>query len=153
MSETDKLLGDGIYDKMENQDVVKSVWDSTIERESDIHKQSAAAVEKLMKDSLIKKTMDNITVVMVTFEGFEKKIFPAPGEELNLEAEKVYQPLQRSLLANSSHYNTPSQKSFLNTSNERQTFASSVGRKYENPFSSSFDYTVSSQLEKQWRGY
>jgi len=99
---------------------------------------------------------------MVAFEGFEKKNFSTSSEEgIKSETEKQYQPLQRSLLGNSganqtdklfsSHYSSP--KSFLNTSNDRQTFSAAFGRKYENSSNNSFDNTASSHFEKQWRGY
>ncbi len=62
------VLGDGIYDKLSNQDVVTIVWD-TLHRDKgkfkNIHEFCGKAVENIMKLAFHKKTLDNITVVMV----------------------------------------------------------------------------------------
>ena len=69
------ILGcDGIFDKLTNQDTIKWVWNS-VEDEMNInqvHTQWALAVEYIIKNSLLKKTLDNVTVVMISFEGFER---------------------------------------------------------------------------------
>ena len=68
-------VGDGIFDKMTNQDVIKSIWDSTQIRGADIHQQSAIGVEAVMRESLIMKTLDNITVVMIALSGLKRAMF------------------------------------------------------------------------------
>jgi len=66
--------GDGIYDKLNNEEVVEIVWD-TFKRDkgtfTTLHEFCGKAVENIMKLSFNKKTLDNITVVMVAFEGLE----------------------------------------------------------------------------------
>jgi protein phosphatase 2C family protein 2/3 len=70
------LACDGIFDKMNNPEVVKSCWDSTQIRASDVHHQCSIAVESLMRESLIRRTLDNITVVMISLSGFKRALFP-----------------------------------------------------------------------------
>ena len=60
---------------MTSQDVIKAIWDSTQIRGTDVHQQSAIGVEALMRESLIKKTLDNITVVMIALSGLKKAMF------------------------------------------------------------------------------
>jgi len=72
------VLGcDGIFDKLTSREVVKIVWE-TANRSSakTIHQLSGEAVDAIMKGSIIRKTLDNITVVMISFEGFKNKFFP-----------------------------------------------------------------------------
>lgn len=65
---------DGIFDKLTNQDTIKCVWNSVDDEmgERRVHDQCAMGVEYIIKNSLLKKTLDNVTVVIIGFEGFEK---------------------------------------------------------------------------------
>ena len=68
---------------MSNEEVVKSVWDSTTShRAQDIHHQCSIGVEAVMRDALMKKTLDNITVVMVCLSGFKRATFPKEKDRL-----------------------------------------------------------------------
>lgn len=71
------VLGcDGIFDKMTDRDVVDSVWKSVEDEDPPtIHKQLGVGVEYVMKNTLFRKSLDNVTVVIVGFEGFKKKVF------------------------------------------------------------------------------
>jgi len=70
-------LGDGIYDKLSNAEVIDIVWD-TFKRDKgsfhNLHEFCGKAVENIMKLSVNKKTLDNITVVMIAFEGLENYV-------------------------------------------------------------------------------
>lgn len=71
------FLGDGIYDKLTNQDVIETVWSSCRENRGDnIHQACANAVEAVMKTAIAKRTVDNITVVMIAFSSFKYLLFP-----------------------------------------------------------------------------
>lgn len=63
-------LGDGIFDKLSNSEIIEVVWD-TFKRDKgafqNIHEFCGKAVENIMKLAFNKKTLDNITVVMVAF--------------------------------------------------------------------------------------
>lgn len=64
------MIGDGIYDKLENEDIIKEVWNLLYTREaSDIHELNKLAVEAILRESLLKKSLDNVTSVMITFAG------------------------------------------------------------------------------------
>jgi serine/threonine protein phosphatase PrpC len=66
--------GDGIYDKLSNAEVIEAVWE-TFKRDrgtfNTIHEFCGKAVENIMKLAFHKKTLDNITVVLIAFEGLE----------------------------------------------------------------------------------
>lgn len=65
---------DGIFDKLSNQDAVKCVWNSVEDEMNQhlIHSQCALGVEYIIKNSLLKKTLDNVTSVIIGLNGFEK---------------------------------------------------------------------------------
>lgn len=149
---------------MENPDISNCIWNSTAIKESDVHKQSAVAVERLMKESLIQRTLDNITVVMVSFSGFERANFVTDtSEELRKSGFETITPLlQKSLLNNSlnTQLNTQSekpldspytptatQKSFLSNDNNRSMQSSSKEKRVTNKSSLS-DYMGNHQPEK-----
>lgn len=72
---------DGIFDKLSNQEVADCLWMSVrdVKKESNIenstpiinvHKQIGVGVEYIIKNSLYRRSMDNVTVVVIAFEGF-----------------------------------------------------------------------------------
>ena len=84
------ILGcDGIFDQLSNEEVVDCVWmtceDQILNEEMMIvsngeyeakncHDQCRMGVDMIMKSSLMRKTLDNITVVMVAFHNFENEV-------------------------------------------------------------------------------
>lgn len=60
------IASDGIFDKMSSQDVVDIVI-KHIMTSDDIHAGCSLGVEGVLKESINRKTMDNITVVVVAF--------------------------------------------------------------------------------------
>ncbi len=67
------LACDGIFDKLTNKEVIQSVWEGVMESNiKDPHKQCGIGVDRILRTSVAKKTMDNITVVFVAFNNFER---------------------------------------------------------------------------------
>ncbi|CAD8072703.1 unnamed protein product [Paramecium sonneborni] len=64
------LACDGIFDKMNSEEVISSAW-TVISH--DIHHFAGKAVENIMKQSMSRKTVDNVTVVFIAFPQLEKK--------------------------------------------------------------------------------
>lgn len=69
------LLGsDGVFDKMTNKEAVAEVWTSLAQRrEATVHKQCGLAVESVLRSAMDRRSMDNVTVVMVAFKGFKRR--------------------------------------------------------------------------------
>lgn len=42
---------------------------------NNIHKQTGMAVEYILKNSLLRRTLDNVTVVMISFKNFKRAVF------------------------------------------------------------------------------
>ncbi len=61
---------------MTSRDVVKSVWESTKDLASTVHHQCGLAIENIMSEAINRRTLDNITVVMICFQNFKQKLFP-----------------------------------------------------------------------------
>mgnify|MGYP002079051593 FL=1 len=66
------ILGcDGIFDKLSNKEAIECVWNSVRDVKSlNIHQQTGLGVEYILKNSLLRRTLDNVTVVLVSFENF-----------------------------------------------------------------------------------
>ena len=68
-------VGDGIFDKITNNEIIQMIWD-TLHRDAgkfkNIHEFCGLAAENVMKLAFHNKTLDNITVVLVALEGLEK---------------------------------------------------------------------------------
>lgn len=76
------IASDGIYDKLNSADVVQSVWESSVEEKAaNIHKQCGFGVDHILRESLNKRSLDNVTVVMVAFANFKRKIFGEKSKE------------------------------------------------------------------------
>ena len=79
------VLGcDGIFDKMSNTDATMSVWKAAYDnkhhpsirgRVTDVHKMSGMGVEYIIKNSLLRRSMDNVTVVLIAFDNFKHAVF------------------------------------------------------------------------------
>lgn len=66
---------DGIYDTLNNKDVVQTAWRSVAEKKlENIHLQCGVVVDAVMQMALRRKTMDNISTVMVAFSNFKKTL-------------------------------------------------------------------------------
>ena len=67
------VLGcDGIFDQMTNKEVIDSIWMTTKEAKTkNIHQQCGIAVDMVMKTSLVRRSLDNVTVVVIAFSNFE----------------------------------------------------------------------------------
>lgn len=96
------VIGDGIYDKLSSRDVIKSVWESTHEQANNIHNQCGLGVENILREAIHRRTLDNITVVMICFKNFKYKLFPREkskktGEE-TLHRKETESSLARNIL-------------------------------------------------------
>lgn len=65
--------------------MVECVWNSTCVTLPGIHQQSAAGVEYIMRQSLLKKTTDNITVLMISLCGFAEAMAEKEAEANAIE--------------------------------------------------------------------
>eukprot|EP00828_Plagiopyla_frontata_P015200 TRINITY_DN1975_c0_g1_i1.p1 TRINITY_DN1975_c0_g1~~TRINITY_DN1975_c0_g1_i1.p1 ORF type:complete len:264 (-),score=30.57 TRINITY_DN1975_c0_g1_i1:14-805(-) len=68
------LACDGIYDRMSNEEVSNCVKNPEQDNYVNIHQFAAGGVHKVLMTSLQKKSLDNVTVVLVGFKNF-KTIF------------------------------------------------------------------------------
>lgn len=77
------LIGcDGIFDKMNNTDTIKSVWKSVEDNSFDnVHSYAVTAIDYVIKNSLYRKTMDNVTAVVIMFAGFKRQVLGSKREK------------------------------------------------------------------------
>eukprot|EP00347_Sterkiella_histriomuscorum_P007122 403350178 len=89
------VLGcDGIFDKLSNQDTIACVWNSVEDNKQlgfaqNIHKQSGMAVEYILKNSLLRRTLDNVTIVMIAFNNFKHTVFGQTKSKQELKRKQV----------------------------------------------------------------
>jgi protein phosphatase PTC2/3 len=79
------ILGcDGIFDKLENNESISCVWRAVHDNKfhpavknqaKDIHKICGMGVEYVMKNSLLRRSLDNVTVVVIGFSNFKHTVF------------------------------------------------------------------------------
>lgn len=68
-------LGDGIFDKATNTSLIESVWASLKSGQtSNLHEFCKIGVESIIREALIKKSVDNVTAILIVFESMEKMI-------------------------------------------------------------------------------
>lgn len=97
-----------------------------------MHNQSALGVEYIIKNSLLKKTLDNVTVVMISFAGFERYLNSNDASDHRPTAYSVSPRRENGQMANSHtrHFSTnkcsnlpPSQQATPKKSYNRKTSA------------------------------
>jgi protein phosphatase 2C family protein 2/3 len=77
---------DGIFDKLSNKDVVQCVWNSTkTERAGKIHQQCGIAVDNIMKNALLRRSLDNVTSLIIAFENMKKCLTETDPRKENAE--------------------------------------------------------------------
>lgn len=87
---------DGIFDKLEDKDLVHTVWQSVINRSNTNHsianydhQLSGQAVDAILKTSALRSSADNITTVFVAFDNFYKLIDEAKGDISKFEPDQI----------------------------------------------------------------
>lgn len=77
------FIGDGIYDQLSNQEIIEAIWQTTSEetRANSIHFQCAIAVDMIIKSAMIRKTFDNVTFVIIAFNGLNSIFETNPLEK------------------------------------------------------------------------
>lgn len=71
------VLGcDGIYDVLTNDEIVQAIWMTILpsHKGENVHIQTALGVDMILKTCLIRKALDNISFVMISFSNFERHI-------------------------------------------------------------------------------
>lgn len=63
------LACDGVFEKLSNQECVRSAW--ATKNTHTLHERCGEAVDRVLQFSAFKRTFDNITSVMIAFENFE----------------------------------------------------------------------------------
>eukprot|EP01017_Pseudomicrothorax_dubius_P011488 TRINITY_DN142_c0_g1_i1.p1 TRINITY_DN142_c0_g1~~TRINITY_DN142_c0_g1_i1.p1 ORF type:complete len:526 (-),score=65.45 TRINITY_DN142_c0_g1_i1:47-1624(-) len=86
------LATDGVFDVLSSEEVISTVWMTVRESGAkDIHELCAAAVDNILRFAFAKNSTDNITVIILAFEGLVKKAFPVveqvAGNKENLRAQ------------------------------------------------------------------
>ena len=70
---------DGVFEKMDNQEIMDQVWEASLQPENlktpqTMHARCGAAVDASLNECVNQKTLDNITSVIIGFNNFEKLI-------------------------------------------------------------------------------
>ena len=71
------LLGcDGIYDRLDNEKILNKIW--SLKKKgtpiNDIHKLCATITDAIIKFSMQKDSVDNVSVIFIAFKNFENKM-------------------------------------------------------------------------------
>ena len=70
------FLGDGIFDRLENEKILNKIWDlkkagSVIDN---IHQLCGTITNAIIKFSMEKQSVDNVSVIFIAFKNFENKM-------------------------------------------------------------------------------
>lgn len=70
------MSSDGVFDKLTNKEIVQLVWDSIADNTQSLtpHQQASLCVDNILKTSLIRRTLDNVTTVIVQFHNLQQKL-------------------------------------------------------------------------------
>ena len=122
---------DGIFDQLSNAEVISSAWLTTKEsvKSKNVHMQSGIAVDMIIKTSLVRRTLDNVTCVMVTFSNLEK-IFKSEIE--NIEQGVSAMNINNGINNGTANYYQSNNNTHNNYTNEdKNNHQNSLHQKYE----------------------
>ncbi len=70
------FLGDGIFDDLNNEEILKKIWQSKKKGEviDNIHEFCGKVTDGIIKYSMEKETGDNVSVIFIAFKNFENKM-------------------------------------------------------------------------------
>jgi len=92
------LLGDGIFDVLSNEEVVEIVWSTVRSKKAKtLHEAMKMAVESIIREALLKKSLDNVTAIIVCLNnlGYKVKNSAEPIKESKLSLQKTFKVSQR----------------------------------------------------------
>lgn len=66
-------LADGIFDKLSSKECVQTVWKGVLSQNKhrNAREKCAVAIEGLLKEAMMRKSLDNVTAVMISFTDFK----------------------------------------------------------------------------------
>jgi serine/threonine protein phosphatase PrpC len=67
-------LGDGVYDKLTNNEIAQLVHGSTTILSADVSQTVSRSIEVVMVEVFNRQVTDNVSIVMVAFDAFYRKI-------------------------------------------------------------------------------
>ena len=77
--------GDGIFDKLTNEEVVAATWNTWADkRNQNVHLALKNGVEHIIKESMLNKSLDNVTGILIAFSHLESFFdnFETPKKEV-----------------------------------------------------------------------
>ena len=72
---------DGIFDRLSNKESIQAVWNGALELQKynpttqSIHQFAGIAVDYIIKNSMLRRTLDNVTVLVIAFKSLKTTIF------------------------------------------------------------------------------
>jgi len=113
------MCSDGIFDKLSNKEVVQCVWNSVKnERALNVHQQCGIGIETVIKNALMRRSLDNVTTLMIAFSNFKKVAFgdKKDGSKPSLLENNAKQ--ERTSLNNNSNMNKTHEEGRSNDTNK-----------------------------------
>jgi serine/threonine protein phosphatase PrpC len=91
------VLGcDGIFDKMTDREWVDWVWDWVYKNPNqDVHQVLGLGAESIMKNSLNRRSLDNVTVVIIAFAGFRDAVQSLKEQKFGFDNVSQLRPSNR----------------------------------------------------------
>lgn len=138
---------------MSSREVVQCVWESTNAKEKNIHEQCAKGVENILREAIFKKTIDNITVVVIGFSNFKKKIFPRTSKEkknediLKTATKATNNSIDTTNFNTSTNHNSHDYSSFFQNQNEPKK-SSNFSKQIPDEHPEKSEKTLNSILER-----
>lgn len=82
------VLGcDGIFDKLTNREVISSIWSGLDDTNPpNVHAACGIAVEAVIKSAMIRKSLDNLTAVLISFPSFKSQLRDLSRKRMNPSA-------------------------------------------------------------------
>jgi len=83
------LIGcDGIYDRLSNREIVQAVWTEfgKLDKEASVHLCAKLGVEAAMRSAMLKKSPDNLSVIVIGLSNLKNRLMKHSGFHSSLDS-------------------------------------------------------------------
>lgn len=81
---------DGIFDKLNNKEAIQCIWNSVRDDLAlNVHQQCGVGIETILKNALMRRSLDNVTALTIAFEAFNDAAFGSERDAGKGKAVKI----------------------------------------------------------------
>ena len=79
---------DGILQRMESMQVIETAW-SAMRSSGTMHEKAGKAVDSLMRESMARRSSDNLTVIIMCLNNLDEQSYRSPRKQFRQDKQLI----------------------------------------------------------------